>query len=115
MPTRRSVGLPRELLLEIASYLKDDKDVICFALAYRPFRNLYSAFYWSRLLVDQYFLRCRLYHDLPLIYHCRECKCDMVPCPDHGLDSMMNGELRGRGVGMLSLFDAMTVDEPIDA
>jgi hypothetical protein len=115
MPAGGSVDLPRELLLEIAHYLTDEKDTICFALAYRPFRNLYAAFYWSRLLADQYFLRCRLYRDLPLIYHCRRCKCDMVPCPDHGLDSMMNGELRGLGLGTLSLFDAMDVEDPIDA
>jgi len=114
MKTQRSIHLPRELLLEIASYLPDEKDTICFALAYRPFRNLYSAFYWSRILVDQYFLRCRLYRDLPLIYHCRNCKGDMVPCPDHGLDAIMNGELRRRGVGLLSLFDAMSVEEPLD-
>ena len=108
--TTRSISLPRELLFQIASYLEDDKDVICFALAYHQFRDAYGTYFWTKTLVDQYFLRCRLYRDLPLIYACRKCKCDMVPCPDHGLSWMMNGEARDRGLGKLSLFDAMDVN-----
>lgn len=94
--------LPRELLLSIATHLLDPKDSICFALAYRPFRHLYSSVYWSRLLVDQYFLRCRLYRDLPVIYHCRRCKGEGVPCKEHGLDAMMGGGKLVRGTTLTS-------------